>query len=70
MLHAHYLSKTFRTSWVRNGMELPPLASMKRNDNDYQQWLPTNPANRVLMPGDQLQLTCTYNSMSRTNVTK
>jgi hypothetical protein len=70
MLHGHYLSKTFRTSWVRNGVELKPLASMKRNDLAYQQWLPTGPVNNVLMPGDQLQLTCIYNSRSRTNVTQ
>ncbi|WIA20108.1 hypothetical protein OEZ85_005960 [Tetradesmus obliquus] len=70
MVHGHYLSKTFRTGWVRNGVELKPLATMKLNDFNFQSWLPTDPNHSTLMPGDQLTLTCVYNSRGRTNVTK
>ncbi|WIA40391.1 hypothetical protein OEZ86_013751 [Tetradesmus obliquus] len=70
MVHGHYLSKTFRTGWVRNGVELKPLATMKLNDFNFQSWLPTDPNHNTLMPGDQLTLTCVYNSRGRTNVTK
>jgi hypothetical protein len=69
MLHAHLLSKTFQTRWVRNGVELPPLTPIKRFDMNFQSWMPMDPAHNVLMPGDQLQLTCIYNSMGRKNTT-
>ncbi|WIA43948.1 hypothetical protein OEZ86_010341 [Tetradesmus obliquus] len=68
--HAHALGKSFRTNWVRNGVELKPLTNLKRFDQAYAQWLPSDPVQRVLMPGDQLSLTCTYNSMGRKNVTQ
>ena len=72
MLHTHVTGVSVRTQHFRQGVELPPLDSNEHYDFNFQQVVPLGtPGNYPkLMSGDNLKLTCTYNTMDRTSVTR
>ena len=55
---------------IRNGTELPPLGSKTHFNYAYQGFDPVPPDTSVILPGDSLVTTCTYDSSQRANVTK
>lgn len=54
---------------IRDGTELPPIGEQKFFDFEHQNIEPVATLTRIL-PGDRLELRCTWNSMSRVNNTK
>lgn len=67
-LHTHLTGTKVVTRHVRDGEELPPL----NYDNHYSthfQEIRLLPKHVTILPGDSLITTCTYNTMSRENVT-
>lgn len=61
ILHAHLLGTGIRVDQIRNGKALPPLHDNPTYDFNYQS-LEYLPAERTLLPGDSLRVTCTYRS--------
>ncbi len=55
---------------IRNGTELPPLGSKMHYSFEYQSQDPVARDTSVILPGDLLVTSCTYDSTQRTNVTK
>ncbi|GIL73428.1 hypothetical protein Vretifemale_3547 [Volvox reticuliferus] len=68
--HMHPLGKSIRTQWFRNGQELPLLGERRAFDFNYQGAVYIDASRNVLMPGDELITTCTWDSRSRTNITR
>ena len=61
LLHAHTLGTALELKHIRNGAELAPIAANWAYDFDYQQSTPLSPLVRML-PGDELQMDCFYDS--------
>nr|CAI5840240.1 unnamed protein product [Callosobruchus analis] len=53
---------------IRNGVELPPIATDDNMDADYQEYRKIDSPVKVL-PGDHLITQCTYNSSARSAIT-
>ena len=71
MLHTHESGIRVRTQHYRGGQELAPLDSNMHYDFNFQQVVSFDPeAYPVLMAGDSLKLTCTYNTLDRPNATR
>lgn len=68
--HMHGLGKAAITRRWRGGRELAPLGQQKYFDYNYQGFVPMPQDASVLLPGDELAFTCTFDSTSRTNVTR
>lgn len=68
--HMHGIGHSAITRRWRGGQELKPQAHVRRFDYNHQGFTPVAPDARVLRPGDALALTCTFDSTSRTNVTR
>ncbi|GLC36508.1 hypothetical protein PLESTM_000454600 [Pleodorina starrii] len=69
-LHMHTLGRSIVTQHIRNGTELPPVGSKQFYDYNFQSVNPVPLDSSLLLPGDVLVTTCSYDSTSRTNVTK
>ena len=71
MLHTHITGVSVQTQHFRGGVEQPFLDQNKYYDFNFQQVVPLGRGTSFprLMSGDQLKLTCTYNTMSRQRVT-
>ncbi|PNH04336.1 MOXD1 1 [Tetrabaena socialis] len=69
-LHMHTLGRAISTQHIRNGTELPPVGSRRFYDFNFQSADAVPLASSLLLPGDSLITTCSYDSTSRTNVTK
>jgi hypothetical protein len=68
--HMHGLGKSAITRRFRGGQELSPLGNLRTFDYKYQPFLGVPADSQVLMPGDTLAFTCTFDSTSRTSVTE
>ncbi|PNH04333.1 MOXD1 1 [Tetrabaena socialis] len=68
-LHMHMLGRAIATQHIRNGTELPPVGSRRFYDFNFQSADAVLLASSLLLPGDSLITTCSYDSTSRTNVT-
>ncbi|PNH00660.1 MOXD1 1 [Tetrabaena socialis] len=69
MVHMHTLGRAIHTQHIRNGTELAPVASRRFYNFDFQSQEAVPLASSLLLPGDSLITTCSYDSTSRTNVT-
>ncbi len=54
---------------IRDGVELPPIGARQFYDFNYQSPDPVPLDSSVLLPGDVLITTCSYDSTSRANLT-
>ena len=63
----HGLGSSIAVRHFRSGRELPPLATLRSWSYAHQGNSPV--VGGELRPGDQLTLTCTFNSLTRSNVT-
>jgi len=68
--HMHGLGKSAITRRFRDKKELSPLGNLRTFDYKYQPFLGVPAAAQVLLPGDTLAFTCTFDSTSRATVTK
>eukprot|EP00877_Chromochloris_zofingiensis_P003010 jgi/Chrzof1/1270/Cz10g00010.t1 len=68
--HMHGIGKSARTRRIRSGRELSPLADLHAFDYGFQSLIPIAGDKALLLPGDTLIFTCTFDSRSRKNVTK
>eukprot|EP00479_Gromia_sphaerica_P006051 TRINITY_DN171_c0_g2_i2.p1 TRINITY_DN171_c0_g2~~TRINITY_DN171_c0_g2_i2.p1 ORF type:complete len:404 (-),score=93.92 TRINITY_DN171_c0_g2_i2:155-1366(-) len=66
--HAHLASTQMHLQHLRNGRELEPIATDRYYDFNYQQSHATKPE-VTIMPGDELVISCTYNTMDRNATT-
>jgi len=64
LLHMHQAGASMKVQHVRGGVELQPLAELSSFDFNFQTGTPAPPAARLLLPGDELITTCTYNTVS------
>ncbi|PNH04334.1 MOXD1 1 [Tetrabaena socialis] len=69
VLHMHVLGRAMSTQHIRNGTELPPVGSRRFFDFNFQNQEAVPLATSLLLPGDSLITTCSFDSTSRTNVT-
>merc|ERR1711963_67793 len=67
-LHAHLAGRALRTRVIRNGTELPPLASDMSYDFDYQEMRALKQEMK-LQKGDSLVVECKYETTTRDHVT-
>ncbi|GLI64570.1 hypothetical protein VaNZ11_007891 [Volvox africanus] len=68
--HMHTLGRSIRTQWFRNGQELQVLGERRAFSFNYQGPVYVDVSRNLLMPGDELITTCTWDSRSRTNITR
>lgn len=68
LFHMHYLGRTITTRHFRNGTELDPVGAINNWQFAYQGIQPVRP-NKLLLPGDSLVTQCSYDTMSRMNMT-
>ena len=71
MQHTHESGTALKVQHFRGEQELPLLDGNQYYDFNFQQMVGFSPsAYPILHKGDSLQLTCTYSTMDRKNVTK
>eukprot|EP00479_Gromia_sphaerica_P009695 TRINITY_DN417_c0_g1_i3.p1 TRINITY_DN417_c0_g1~~TRINITY_DN417_c0_g1_i3.p1 ORF type:complete len:530 (-),score=130.38 TRINITY_DN417_c0_g1_i3:126-1715(-) len=68
VLHAHIAAVAIKVQHIRDGVELPPVYDDQNYDFNYQQSYKIKPEVK-LMPGDDLIVTCTYNTEGRNETT-
>jgi hypothetical protein len=67
-LHTHTAGVSVKVQQFRNGVELPPPADEPYYDFNYQDYIIFNPEMQIL-PGDELYVSCRYDTSSRPNPT-
>lgn len=67
--HMHGTGKSAKTRRFRDGVELPPLYQQNGFDYGFQSLVPVPQGSNILTPGERLELTCTFDSRDRVNVT-
>eukprot|EP01137_Pigoraptor_chileana_P032271 Opistho-2@21380 len=69
MLHSHVAGRAIELRTIRNGSELGVLTNEPHYDFNYQSFHVHNPP-AILHPGDEFQLTCTYDTTARSGPTR
>ncbi|RKO83244.1 PHM/PNGase F domain-containing protein [Blyttiomyces helicus] len=69
-MHMHLTGKSISTRLIRNGTEMAPLGNRSSYNFNYQGGYPVDPRTPMLMRGDTLMTTCTYDTSGLTNITK
>ncbi|KAI8468451.1 MAG: PHM/PNGase F domain-containing protein [Monoraphidium minutum] len=70
-VHMHGLGKAVTTQWLRGDektqrtAELEPMATVKGFDYAFQTWVDTPDQWKTIKPGDELSMTCTFDSTGR-----
>jgi len=70
LFHMHGTGRNMSTRHIRDGRELQPLGAVNYFDYKFQTNADLSTGPRLLLPGDELITTCTYDSRSRTNTTR
>ncbi|CAH2006845.1 unnamed protein product, partial [Acanthoscelides obtectus] len=68
VMKTHKIGKQVTLRHIRNGVELPPIATDDNLDSDYQEYRKIDSPTKIL-PGDHLITQCTYNSSARSAIT-
>lgn len=68
VMKTHRIGRQVALKHIRDGVELPPIASDDNLDSDYQEYRKLGVPVKIA-PGDHLITECTYNSSGRTAIT-
>jgi hypothetical protein len=68
-LHMHGLGKAIYTTRTRKNRARAPLVELKAFDYNFQTWIDLPDDQAVLEPGEELSMTCVFDSRGRSNTT-
>lgn len=68
-LHMHGLGKSIYTTRTRRNAARAPLATLSHFDYNFQTWIDLPDDQAVLEPGEELSMTCVFDSTGRKNTT-
>eukprot|EP00882_Tetradesmus_deserticola_P004011 GHRQ01004238.1.p1 GENE.GHRQ01004238.1~~GHRQ01004238.1.p1 ORF type:complete len:666 (+),score=115.43 GHRQ01004238.1:226-2223(+) len=68
-LHMHGLGKAIYTTRTRRNIARAPLATLSHFDYNFQTWIDLPDDQSVLEPGEELSMTCVFDSSDRTSET-
>ena len=69
-LHTHLAGVSVRVQHQRKGVELEDLDLNTHYDFNFQQTVQFEPGTKMIQNGDDIHLSCTYNTMDRTAITR
>ncbi|KAI8468449.1 MAG: PHM/PNGase F domain-containing protein [Monoraphidium minutum] len=75
MVHMHGMGKAVTTQWLRGNektqrtAEIEPMVTVKGFDYDFMTWLDAPDQWKTIKPGDELSMSCTFDSTGRNRST-